>query len=533
MLNPIKNVSRDLASLLTAKNDIDDRGLIRIRYYHPDRHEAAFFVNTLMRVYQDYLQEEHARIAEAQLNYLQDREGEMGASLKTAMQEQAKAIREDLSSSGFTDSRKELEFLSGQLLALSQRQMQINLDEKRLEGLVASDVASFDQNSPGSLDAPIINELLYKIRELRLHQDSLSLALKNAKQDSLQAKDTASFHGFSLASAKDIYLALVRDLQENEAALKQLDFVIKQLESPEFEITSLTAVLSDPVSHEKIMKASQLSHSLKDSANRTSRELERIEEELKVQKQFLKMHLTETSHLLELKKGVFEEKALRLQHAMLEMSEKEIALLEKQLSDYKRARLLNFQDEKRTVEKHQAELKSRIAALPEKWMQEQLFEQLLQRNHRRVENVAMMVESKNISNNLELVQSAPLDLAIAPLHPKSPHLILLTLSGALLGAFFSSLYFIGSGVLKGVPLTQSNLAINGFKAAGLLFYRKRDTILPLFDSNLDTLRRSLAYLPAIPTALLTLCGSGPDFSDTLADLLRKRGERTLRLHLSL
>lgn len=528
-LDPLKNVAKDLAQVLIAKTDSDDRSLIRIKNLHPDRQEAAQFVNTLMEIYQDYLRQEHDRIAKAQLTYLETRENEIALSLKKVMEDHATSLQNDLVASGFTDSKKELEFLTGQLLQFTHKLTEIELDQKRLARALEGDFASFDPSARGTADAPIINEMLQKMRELKMGQESLVVALAD-KEVKSNASD--EYLGVGLQTAKEIYVALSRERQENDSTLKQLDFVLKELVQPEFEITSLTALLHDPVSQEKIMKASNLSHSLKDTSNRTQRELERIKEELRVQKEFFKTHLAETAKLLELKGQVLDEKFVLLQLAMLEMSGRDIAVLESQLHDYIATRMNNLKVEKRMLESELISLKERLAHIPEKWVKDQLLEQHLQRTQRMVENISSMVESKNISNNLELIQSAPLDFALVPLHPKPPRLILLTIIGAFLGTLFSSLFFVSKSLLTAIPLTLDNLTLNGFKTVGSFTYKKGERKPPLFDANFDTLRKALAYFPAHHLSLINLTGQGPDYADMLADLLRKKGDSVLRLHLT-
>lgn len=519
-LDPLKNVAKDLSQLLVAKTDSDDRGLIRIRALHKDRYEAAAFVNTLMDIYQDYLKEEHDRIAEAQLAYLQKRNGEMTTSLKKAMEEHAASLQKDLSSSGFTDSKKELEFLTQELLQFSQKLTEMELDERRLQRASEGDFASFDHSARGTADAAIINELLQKMRELKMGKESLEMALGDKE-------GSHDYQGINLATAKEIYVGLTRERQENDTALRQLDFVLKELNKPNFEITSLTAILTDPVSQEKIMKASNLSHSLKDTGNRTLRELERIQEELGVQKEFFKTHLAETAKLLELKGKVLDEKFLLVQLAMLELSGRDLKVLEHQLDEYISTRLDNLKIEKMMLEEERVNIKRRLSKIPHKWIQDQLLEQQLKQAERMAENVASMVESKNISNNLELIQSAPLDLALVPLHPKPPRLIFLTVLGAFLGTILSSLFCVSKALLTGIPLTLDNLSLNGFKTVGTLTYKKGE--IPPFDSNLNTLRRALAYFPPHHLSLIDF---SPKSADLIAELLRKKGESVLRLHLS-
>lgn len=526
-LNPLKNTSKDLSLLLNVKIDFDDHSLVRLSYLSPDRHKGAHFINTLMRAYQGHLEEEHDRIAVLQLDYLEKREKDIALSFQKIIEEYAENSGQDLSISGFTDSQKEVEFLSGQLVQASQKLMEIALDEKRLDKVLKRDFVSFDPSRPGTADGAIINELLQKMRDLKLGLDSLDIALLD--EEVVASKH--EFQGITLQTAKELYAALSHDRQENETTLRQLDFVVKQMDSPEFEITSLTAVLTDPISVEKIQKASNTSLAMKDAGNRTTRELDRLREELGVQKEFLSSHLVETAKLLQLKGEVLDEKNRHLQQVMRDLTKIEIGLFHKQLSDYITVRLQNLEHEKNLIDQRQSGIKNRLAEIPQQWIKEQLLNQHLSRNQKMVENITGMVESKNISNNLELIQSAPLDWATPPMLPKNPRLLMFSVAGALFGGLFSSLFFVATGLLRGVPLTQENLSLNGFKTLGTLTYKKNGKELPLLESNFDTLRRALAYLPENHLALINFSGAGLDYSDLLAELLRKKGETVLRLHL--
>lgn len=616
-LHPLQQKADELKTLLKVSPDTEDRYLIKIRYYDLDRTQASLFVNTLMEAYQDFLKEEHNRIAVTQLNYLKSREKEMAASLKQVMEEHAQNIQKDLSSSGFTHSQKEMEFITNQLLSINHKMMALEVEEKRLKNLLGNDFALTEQIAfINQADHPSLHEMSRKVRELRLSQDSLDLALKDLahldketfqglmkemaalnhscdqldsmiqtvqndgkldpqhplmqdpqyligawyessskapfiaylqslkklftmERNTLQErvhhrqKGAEEYQGITLETAKEIYLQLARDVLENERELKQIDFVLKQMEGPDFEISSLTSLLKDPIAQERIQKASLLSFALKDQVNRTSREQERTREELQMHKEFLKTHLKESLKLLTLKDELLEDKNTALQRAMLEMSHREIALLEKQLQDYLTQSLSHIETEKNMLKDNQEELKDKLTFIPEKWIEEQLLEQHLIRNQKNVENVTAWVESKNINNNLELIQSAPLDFASTPLNPKPPRILLTTLLGGVTGLLLASLFTISTGLIRKIPLSILNLELNGFHPLGFLTYKRKDKILPLFDQNLDTLRKAIAFVqrPA-PYSVVLFPASGLDFTDAFRSLLLKQQKKVLTLALT-
>lgn len=610
-----KNLSRNII----ANQDVDDRSLIKIKYYDQNRQRSAEFVNSLMALYEGFLEEEHDRINEKQLSYLKKREKEMEVSLKQVMEQHAEKVEHDLASSGFTDTKKELEFLTHQLLQANQKAMEIDLEKKRLVKLLESDVASFDAYNSMS-DAKVINEILTQIRELKKGQDALDLALKdesfdeskfladirerellkkccleadeaiasleqnrqvpnhllnnpkyllNSWNEKLKDKkkdpefkkqyqdylgnlkrlfemqisaiderlyhrtsESKEFQGVTLATGKDLYLNLTKDRQELEGVLRQMRFVLDQIDLADFELSSLTTVLSDPISLERVSRGAQIALQLKDEANRSTKEIERLKDELKVQKAFLKLHLTESLKLLELKEALLAEKDIELKKATLDMTHRELTLLNKQMHDFIETRLVNLDQEKGMLAEHQEAIRQKMSKIPEKWIQEQLLEQHLIRNQRMSENIASMVESKNISSNLELIQSSPLDYAYTPLFPKNPHLIIWSLLGLFGGAFLSSLFFISQGLIHKIPLTASNLPLNGFIYAGRLSSRKKVKVTPLYESNLDTLRRATEWLPESPATIGLLPGKGTHFQPLFASILKNKGKKCLLILIS-
>lgn len=619
----LPQTAKTLSQQIFASQDQDDRSLIKLKYYDVDRRRAALFVNDLMSAYQDFLEEEHDRISLKQLDYLKKREQEMAHSLKEVMEAHAAVVSEDLTASGFTNTQKELEFLTQQMLQANQKEMEIELEKKRLEHVLTGEYAAFDPYSPAMADAHVINEMLQKMRALKLGQDSLELALNedtNFTSDNftaeLKTKETLKkccrdadeiltaletnkpldsnlsiikepkylisawndklnekkkdkglkeqfksyvahlkrlldlqissiderlqhrsqksrdFQGITLDMAQGIYLQLTKDRQEVENQTRQFAFVLEQIEEPSFEISSLSSLMSDPISMERINKGAQITLALKDQSNRSTREIERLTEELQLQKDFLKMHIKESQKLLVLKAKLLEEKDNELKRAMLDMSHHELTLLEKQLTDYISTRLVNLDNERGMIQTHQEAIKNKMASIPEKWIKEQLLEQHLIRNQKMVENITGMVESKNISNNLELIQSAPLDFAIVPIFPKNPHLIIWTIIGLFGGAFISFLFFVSKGILSSTPLTAENLTLNNHKVLGELTYKRKDKTAPAYDTNLDTLRRISDLLTPEMETLALFPGKGIQFADLLLDILKRQGKKVLLINFS-
>lgn len=357
-----------------------------------------------------------------------------------------------------------------------------------------------------------------------------------------QQNPSGEYQGINLEMATDLYRDYSKQLIQMESTIRQNVFFINQIEDPNFEITSLSAGLNDPISTEIIQKASQLVLRLRDQNNQSTREQERIKEELNLERTFMNLHLQQMVQLMELNKQLIDEKVFALQNVSLELIHQRISLLEKNLQDYLQSRLHNLQQERALIKLHLENIHLEMAQLPQKWVSEQLLTQEVTTNHLIVEEIAKLVETKNISHNLEVIQSAPVDLALPPVHPQSPKIFLLAILGFLVGGFLCSFFVLAKSLSQGLRVSPHYLEQMGWHIAGFLTSPLR-LKGSLQENNLETLRRLQIYFdqarlenygaPLSDAPLLLLIeGNGPHFAPFYADLLAKRGCRVITLDLN-
>lgn len=355
-----------------------------------------------------------------------------------------------------------------------------------------------------------------------------------------QQKSTHEYQGINPITAKTLYLDFCKLLSEEESEIKRTQFFLTHMEDPNFEISSLSSVLKDPVSMEMISKASRIVLNLKDENNQSSREQIRLKDELNLQRTFLKLHLEQTLQLMELNKKHFEEKIYALQNINLELIHQQISLLEKNFHDYVVSRLENLEQERIVIKEHLNQIHEEMATLPKRRSVEQLIEHQVEVNELIISEVAKVVESKNIANNLDVIQSAPIDESVPPVHPISPGLFTFTLLGGILGSIMGGVLSIGSALTGGVRVSLDNLKklnqhVSGHLSGSNEFAAKG----PLKDADLETLRRLQAYFDrAIPSGsygfakgILLIEGLGPDYSFELASLFSKKGLKVLVMDL--
>lgn len=359
-----------------------------------------------------------------------------------------------------------------------------------------------------------------------------------------QQNPSLEFQGVKLKTVEELYMTYTKNINDLESQVQHYQFVIQQINDPYFEISSLGTVLTDSISQDMIRQAGQLLLQLRDENNRTAKEQDRIKAELALQKNFIISHLTQHIQLSQLSQKVLKEKIFALQNVTLELIHQEISLLEKNLNDYIYARLNNLRQERHIIEQHMDELHQEMAKLPTKWVSEQMIQQRLETNQFIVEEIAKLVESRNITHNLEVIQSAPIDSAIPPIHPLPSNVILSTILGAMLGSCFSVAFLLTRAMIKGIPATKDNIKSQGQHVAGELSpaYRPNHPG-PLRDQDLETMRRLQAYfnenLFQSPSTikpsgqlLLLIEGNGPDYANDLARLWTKQGQKVVTLSLS-
>jgi hypothetical protein len=216
----------------------------------------------------------------------------------------------------------------------------------------------------------------------------------------------------------------------------------------------------------------------------------------------------------------------------LSLIHEEISILENQAKEYVAGTLSNLKQEKQLLENNLSELRLEMAAFPQKWAAEQLITQQMDINKSLVREITSLVESKNIGNNLEKLQSAPVDTAYPSIHPKPPRLILLAIAGAIGGALLTFLWTLGTTVSRGITPSAENLSNAGMHVSGTLERSIASSLdaSPPLDDDLATLRRTIAYLfpQNEPDAfahqpILLLEGNGPDYAPAMAELLILRG----------
>jgi uncharacterized protein involved in exopolysaccharide biosynthesis len=278
--------------------------------------------------------------------------------------------------------------------------------------------------------------LKHLIHHFDVHESAIQERMVHSQMES---KD---FKGIDLKASQGLFISYANKLNEIESQVLQNQFILDEMNKEDFELSSLSTILNDHISLDMSTKATLLALNLKDSNNRTSREQERIKEDLDLQKRFLTTHLKNSNQLLRLNEGLMKYKVKSLQSVTLGLVQQQISLLENNLSEYIVSRIKNLKAESEIIEQHKTSLMDQMSALPSKWVSEKLINLQIEMNQKMVEEISKLVETKNISNNLEIIQSTVIDSAIAPIHPKPAKIFFFAILGSMIGLLLSSSFVI-------------------------------------------------------------------------------------------
>lgn len=517
--NPMGPLAEKLARRLKVKSVEKREKIQRISFDYPDRQKATQFVNGLMESYQDYAKSENRRVASSQHEYLQARARESFADLQAFMSEYASTTSANVSATGVFDTEKELEYLLKARLECCTKLTESDLESRRLQGIDVDGGAEYRTLAAVSgLPVPVV-DALGQLRELSRRRDVLKVVLQD-----VPVEDHPDLHGIDLRTAEEVFLALNTQRSQVESEIKQTRFILDQLQDPDFAISSLAGSIMDPVGREIVSRASTAELNLRDSGNRSEREQERLRETLSQQRAFLDEHLNQSNELLVLREDFLKQKTIALQQVLYNLLQQQIGISEQHLQDYLGARMGHLQQEKGLLQQTLDGLRQQMALLPTRWAAEQMVLQRMKLNKTLVEEIGRFVESKTISNNLENMQSGPVDLALAPILPRQPYALLFAVLGGILGALGSSGALMMRNVSRGMPVSLHYLTTAGQLVAGTLHREGLQWI--------DLLRRIGSQLSIAPgDNVLMMTGHGPDYSWELAQLLQRCGWKVLRISL--
>lgn len=334
------------------------------------------------------------------------------------------------------------------------------------------------------------------------------------------------FKGIDLQISQDLFKRYLTQLEELQAQERHLAFLKEQIKQEEFAISSLSSIMQDPIANDLVNRAAALELAIRDPKNRSEKEQARMHDELNLERNFLSMHLEQTLELNKIKQSLMQEKFTSLQRATLGFLHRQISFLEHQIKDLIQSKITSLEQERELYQEQIQNLGDQLATYPEKWVRDELLKQAMQIQQMQAQEITRIVENKNITSNLELIQSSPLDEAFPPPLPLMPMTPLYAFLGGFLGFLLGICSILAQFLFKGIPLTPGNVELQNQKVLGRLQEPER-SFNAFLDSDLETFRAILIQM----RHSLLIAGSNTSWAKTFATYARQTGQKVLFIDL--
>ena len=360
---------------------------------------------------------------------------------------------------------------------------------------------------------------------LRLYEIEGSILTK-APFDLSEAPST--YEGLSSELSFELLLSYQKHVDEVEEKGRQLSHLLVELEEESLPLSAIAMSFPDESGKELGEKVKLLEVGLQDPKNRSQKEQDRIRDELVLERLFLKSHFKGLLDLLALKGDLFKKKIGELRRVTLSGLHQELSLLENEILLGLQERLQRMEEERELLYGEKESLQAKMAPLPFQWADETLLKQKLHLHEVLFGEVTRLSENKEISSQLNLILSAPLDKAYPPVLPMDPRLLFYTVLGSFSGFFFALSFLLFKMSRKGLPATPHSLKTHEQKSLEMRSIKEATSLEELTDTELDGLRDLLKAIqgsnlfigtsPALPSLLSLLYLKREDKKALLIDL---------------
>jgi len=342
--------------------------------------------------------------------------------------------------------------------------------------------------------------------------------------------NSREFDGVDLDTARRLFLEYVGKLDHTEETLRHYTHLKGEIQKDDFELGSLSTVLTDPISQGVVARASALSMQLKDENHHSSKESERWTQEISLQRKMLAEHVEQLCKVEELNTGLLREKIGALQQVSLDCINRQISILDEQVRKSIEQRKENLKSEKDLLQKKMEELRSLASDFPERWKLETWLKLKADMGVKIMKVMTELVETKTIGQHLHHVESKPLDLAAVPFLAKKPFLFLFSVLGGCVAACVLFFLALIRTILKGFPTFSSKLSAMRYPFSGIISaFCDGPAVETLNGPDLQTLRQLSLFLDENPQEKIVslIGGRGPDYSYALAQNLARAGRQVL------
>ncbi len=482
--HPWVAVVKNIRSQLKVKLNKTEKNIFTLGFSHVNADIASSFINRLMSAYREHLKQENEEMASIQMQYLEKRQSELMQKYERSLDTHTAFLHQGLKETGFIHLKQEKDFLERPSEECLARLHDVDLKLSRLKK-----------------NAPLLGEGY--TQKVALGGDKF-----------LHAEKDQQVQGVTPEVVEKLCVEYNQQWDLLRMNIEQLTRLQKQVFKKDFEVTSLSGSLTDSISQEMIQKAGRISLELQDVDNHSSKDKERMQNSLEVQKRFISSHLMQLLETEKLKAKLLKEKISSLQNTSLHLLGVEKDLIMHQL----------------------ASLQHKMEALPEKWKRENQLTMQRDLSLGMLEGLAQLTESKNVHHQLFYVESKPVDLAYTPIKPIKGFIVLQGILAGVLLCFFMGMRDCMRWLSKGLAITEDSASKLGITFCGTLPLFFRDFLGELKGEDKETLRKVSAFISSQKIkdrgVCLSILSSSFSFCPNISSLLHLQGLKVLLIECS-
>jgi len=478
IVQPLEDTLSGLKTQLSIKPDRIDNATYHSAFSARNPIVAKRVLNSLFVKYEECKRRLYLDVLAKDIEEIQNQERSLRTELFTRLEDRAREYTSKIGEGQFIDAQSEIDILHTSKKTCLEKLLELEILLSRLEernvGIgnqsidlgkniqtLTRQIESVDQIQKKLSQDPkswhelytfTSNELGYSQPTKLVNEEEVSRIFASQVISHLKGKKSlfeATSHAIEDEGQGKIDLVLGQNLLsehyhkmfELESAMQQTTFLKGELLRPDFEISSVGSLLSDPFLQSLLKNTAELSFQLHDQVNHTSREQDRIRESIVFTKQFLDHHLRQKIDLLQLELDLTRLRAERIQQGMLEQIRSEKSLLEK------RVRLVQQE----------------VAELPNKWLLENYFEVESDLIKNLLKTFVSIEQSKILEKTTFHPNFQVLDPVFVLSQPQKRHTLVFSLMG---GALFVMLYLsfqLAALSQKGFPISEQFLKVNHLK----------------------------------------------------------------------
>ncbi len=437
-----------------------DRSLLKLFYSHPSRGEAARILDGVMTAYMRYLQEENNRVADEQLAHLDKRQAQFADKFDHELDEHLACMKQNISIHGFIEVKQQVQLLAESQQELNTRLIELDSMYNRLKKVQAS--YHYAMESDHSLGRDPLVQILPAV-DVQLSSHFSPSRFGAAKGPSSREEQ---FAGIDLPTAEKLHVDYQREIDDCQEKSDRLSFLLSRIHRKDFDLNALGALVHDQVTGTLVSRASELALQIKDVANRSQKDILRIEESLAAQKTFIAQHLGQTLELYSQNGRITRSKLARLREVMMTLVEAEKAVIHNKLM----------------------EIRGQLGEIPARWKLERQLEVKSEAMRKITEGITQMFEGKTIERYLKQINSKIIDNAHCPLGATKTSILFLMAIFAGAGIAASYVFFFCRLILRGFPLSESTARALELATGGTVGPFCDAPLQQLSERDVDTIR---------------------------------------------